>query len=336
MESKILIHHSAFIAWWLDPKSEHGFGNAPLKLFLRLAATKSFGEATFGADGFEGAFYTRVLEGDYNVALLEDIEIDKDGVDIWTVLDLSYEEDGDEGRRIIPVVIENKISGKEDKGLTERYLNAVTSYPRVENAEQMPMGILLTEEPAEPSCNQFDNITYQEFWTFVVEPLVSNGLKPFNEDDCKYIVSHNGKAIFPDKPLSRSMAACAIFKAYLEEYPATTLSELQKAFPCEDLNGYYCDRYYSDLFYESKPDEIGESGYEVLPRTAGDELGSLAEARFDFHLADDRLLPIENGSKKAMCVKRWSKSDFDRLVSYVHAKGYDEFIGIDASRSSCR
>lgn len=31
---------------------------------------------------------------------------------------------------------------------------------------------------------------------------------------------------------------------------------------------------------------------------------------------------------KAMCVKIWRKGDFDRLISYVHAKGYDEFIKI--------
>ena len=34
--------HSAFIAWWLNPKSEHGLGDAPLKLFLRLVATKGW------------------------------------------------------------------------------------------------------------------------------------------------------------------------------------------------------------------------------------------------------------------------------------------------------
>ena len=38
--------HSAFIAWWLNPKSEHGLGDAPLKLFLRLVATKGWNIAT--------------------------------------------------------------------------------------------------------------------------------------------------------------------------------------------------------------------------------------------------------------------------------------------------
>ena len=316
------IRQSAFIAWWLNPKSEHGLGDMPLKLFLRLVAKKSWGKSTFGVDGFDGAFYTRVLAGNYNVELLEDIEIEKDYIDIWTVLELSYEEDFESDRRIIPVVIENKITGNDGANLTERYLNAVVSYPRVENVEQSSMGILLTEEPAEPSCNQFDNITYQELWTDAIEPLVlDKHFKFSNEDDRKYIVSHKGKAVFPDKLLSRSMAACAIFKAYLEEYPATTLEELQKAFPCEGHN---------EFFYESNPENIDESGYQVLPRIGGDEVGSLVEARCDFFVGDDQLLPIENGTKKAMCVKVWHMSDFDRLIHQVFAKGYDKFITVDS------
>ena len=349
-----------------------------LKLFLRLAATKSLGRSTFGIDGFDGAFYNRVLAGNYNVELR------------WPVFELSYEEDGNTERRIIPFVIENK----EDQELVERYFNAVTACPRVEDAELSPMGILLTEEPTQPSCSQFDNITYKELSTYVIEPLVSKPghdralqhladtsrevfdtafaslykpsvverildknskvmevadedidvlrllwdaneevfeaviqhlynehkstldelFKPSAEDGCKYIVYHQGQAIFPDKPLSKAMAACAIFKAYLKEYPATTLAELQRAFPCDELNGYYCGRYYNDLFDESDPDAIDETGYPI--------------ARWDFYLDDEQLLPIENGTKKAMCVKVWRKADFNSLINHVHAKGYDKFITI--------
>ena len=396
---------SAFIAWWLNPKSDHGLGEAPLRLFLRLAATKSWGEATFGVDGFDGAFYSRVLAGSYNVDMLEDIEVEKDGIDIWTVLELSYEEDDKVDRRIIPVVIENAVDSNGGKGLTERYLNAVTSYPRIENAEQASMGILLTVEPTQPSCNQFDNITYQELFTYVIEPLASNQLqnvvdnnreifdtafsslyrpsvvekvldknskvleitdeeanilrmlwdadeavfeaaiyhlyneqhqealdklfKSSNKDQNKYIVSHNGKAVFPGRQLSKAMTACAIFKAYLKEYPETTLSDLQRAFPCEDLSDYYYDRYYNDLFYESRPDNIDCDGEQILPRTGGKNIGSEGLAKWDFYLEEEQLLPIENGTKHAMCVKMWRKGDFDKLIKHVHDKGYDKFISIE-------
>ena len=399
--------HSEFIAWWLNPKSDHGLGDAPLKLFLRLAATKSLGEATFGIDGFDGAFHNRVLTGNYNVKLLENT--------VLTALELSYEEDGDTHRRVIPVVMEYQISDNDGNGLTERYVKAVTSYPQVEDAELSPMGILLTEEPTQPSCSQFDNITYQELLTYVIKPLVSKAdsdsesqkdkniqlvtdnnreiidtafsslyrpsevekivdgnskvldttdaeinilrmLWDENEavfeaviyhlykehqatldklfassekDDVKYTVTHNGKAIFPGKSLSKAMTACAIFKAYLEEYPATTLDELQKAFPCEELNDYYYDRFYNDLFYCSDPDNIGCSGEQVLPRTGGKNIGSETLAKWDFYLADEQLLPIENGTQKAMCVKIWRKHDFGRLIKLVHDKGCDRFITIE-------
>lgn len=177
--------HSAFVAWWLNPKSEHGLGDLPLKLFLRLLATKRLGESTFGIDGFDGAFYSRVLAGNYNIALLEDIEVEKnvgkicnnnskDRIDIWTVLELSYEEDDDVIRRIIPVVIENKIYSGEGKKQTLRYFYAASTYPKTEYVEQMPMCVLLTVGSKDLSCSQFSNITYQELLTYVIEPLVSS------------------------------------------------------------------------------------------------------------------------------------------------------------------
>ena len=446
--------HSSFVAWWLNPKSEHGLGDLPLKLFLRLVATKRLGESTFGIDGFDGAFYCRVLAGNYNIALLEDIEVEKnvgkicnnnskDRIDIWTVLELSYEEDDDVIRRIIPVVIENKIYSGEGKKQTLRYFNAVSSYPQTEDVEQMPMGVLLTVGSKDPSCSQFSNITYQELLTYVIEPLVSSVapdsvqfvesfirnlgrpaltddkyygvlavsrkeksmlqkvvennreifdvafaslykaaevkkiigsgsqmsnipendihilrmlwdanevvfkavlyhlhgeqhkakldklFKSTNRDTSKFKVSYNGSEIFPGKRLSKAMTACAIFKAYLMQYPATTLKQLQNAFPCKELNDYYYDRYYNDLFYEYPTEVFDEGGYELLPHTGGKDTGRLARAMWDFYIKDDLLLPIENGNKKAMCVKMWRKGDFDKLIEFVHTNGFDKFITIE-------
>ena len=446
--------HSAFIAWWLNPKSEHGLGDLPLKLFLRLLATKRLGESTFGIDGFDGAFYSRVLAGNYNIALLEDIEVEKnvgkicnnnskDRIDIWTVLELSYEEDDDVIRRIIPVVIENKIYSGEGKKQTLRYFYAASTYPKTEHVEQMPMCVLLTVGSKDPSCSQFSNITYQELLTYVIEPLVSSVapdsvqfvesfirnlgrpaltdnkyygvlavsrkeksmlqkvvennreifdvafaslykaaevkkiigagsqtsnisendihilrmlwdanevvfkavlyhlygeqhkakldklFKSTNRDTSKFKVSYNGSEIFPGKRLSKAMTACAIFKAYLKQHPATTLKQLQDAFPCKELNDYYYDRYYNDLFYEYPTGVFDEGGYESLRFTGGKDKGVLARAMWDFYIKDDLLLPIENGNKKAMCVKMWRKGDFDKLIEFVRTKGFDKFITIE-------
>ena len=147
------------------------------------------------------------------------------------------------------------------------------------------------------------------------------------KNEIKYVVSYNGEPLFDGKRLSKAMTACAIFKAYLMKYPATTLEELRKAFPCEKLNDYYYDRYFNDLFYESHPENIDEDGFEILTRTGGKYKGQAVRANWDFYLKKDLLLPIENGQKKAMCVKMWRKGDFDKLIEFVE-ENY-KFIGIE-------
>ena len=100
----------------------------------------------------------------------------------------------------------------------------------------------------------------------------------------------------------------------------TTLEEMRQAFPCDKLNQYYSGRYYQDLFYPSCPDTIDEGGYEILQYTAGKHIGKEARAKWDFYLDADQLLPIEGGSKRAMCVKFWRKRDFESLAEWVSQK----------------
>lgn len=454
--------HSAFIAWWLNPKSEHGLGDAPLKLFLRLVATKESGEIIFKKNDCRVDFYSRVLAGDYNITIREDFELEKSvgklnsdnskgRIDIWSALELTVkDEDGKDSSLAVGMLIENKIYSNEGKNQTVRYFEAVNSYMNEFPSEMeysSGMGILLTATKQKPSCDQFTNITYQELLTYVIEPLMSSVdadslqfveafvrklavskkekifhnlkaqktasllkertstmlervvtnnrdifenafaslypsadvkkiigeryetltsgnvdddnilrmlwdaneilfkaviyhlygdkhsakldklFKSSNRDNSKYVVSYNGTEIFPGKRLSKAMSACAIFKAYLMEYPATTLAELRNAFPCEKLNGYYYDRFYNDLFYESNPDNVDETGYEILTYTAGKHKGKEAKAKWDFYLDEEKLLPIENGQKNAMCVKMWRKGDFDKLVEFVE-ENY-KFIGIE-------
>ena len=446
--------HSAFLAWWLNPRSEHGLGDSPLKLFLRLLATKNWSDTTFMVDGFDNVLYSRILAGNYNIALIEEFEVEKnvgkicnsnskDRIDIWSVLELTYEEDDTEERIIMPLVIENKIYSGEGQKQTQRYYNAASSYSNVDGRQLKPMCVLLTVESKRAQSEHFDNITYQELLTYVIEPLatsvapdslqfvesfirnlgrpaltnnkyygvlavsrkeksmlirvVENNrdlfdaafsslyrkadvkkilgnnfhdsdtssdnvnilrmlwdanevafkavlyhlygenhkskldklFKSTNRDTSKYFVLYDGIKMFDGKRLSKAMTACAIFHAYLKKYPSTTLEQLQKAFPCKELSDYYYDRYYNDLFYESHPENVNKDGFEELPRTGGKDKGYLALAVWDFYLKDKLLLPIENGNKKAMCVKMWRKGDFDKLIEYVHTYGYDEFIKIE-------
>ena len=65
--------HSAFIAWWLNPKAEHGLNDAPLKLLLRLFATKDMGHYIF-----DSSVYAKVLAGNYSVELMDGgVEVEK-------------------------------------------------------------------------------------------------------------------------------------------------------------------------------------------------------------------------------------------------------------------
>lgn len=87
---------------------------------------------------------------------------------------MSYEEDGDEVRQIVPVIIENKIYSNEGKEQTMRYYNAALDYRQEDSVESIPKGVLLTVEDKVPSCDVFVNVTYQELLTYVIEPLVSS------------------------------------------------------------------------------------------------------------------------------------------------------------------
>lgn len=149
--------------------------------------------------------------------------------------------------------------------------------------------------------------------------IISKVIKTNNRDNTRYLIGigEDNWLNANGKPASKSEASYLIFKAYLMEYPATTLAELRKAFPCEELNAYYYDRYYNDLFYESNPDNVDETGYEILTYTAGKHKGEEAMAKRSFYLDEEKLLPIENGQKNAMCVKMWRKGDFDKLVEFV-------------------
>lgn len=442
--------HSAFVCWWLNPVSDHGLGDAPLKLFLRLVASKQYGRHIF-----KNGFFPKVLAGNYAVDVVEKFEVEKNvgeissnesknRLDIWTVLSLTSETDSGSESLVVPIVIENKIYSGVGKNQIERYTDAMISYKRTlgKDVESSPLGVLLTVDKFEQKHSQFTNITYQELLTYVIEPLmhcvavekqtfvdsfvrnlghpmltdkkhygvlaisqkestmlntlaenykdifdkafaslyssksVKNILgkdvyasisldeegqidilrelwdanemvfksviyhlygghrkeldklfKGSNRDNSKYRVFYNDKEIFPNKRLSKAMTACAIFKAYLMENPSTTLAELQQKFPCKELNGYYYDRYYNDLFYEV-PTECDEGGYAVLARTGGKYEGTFARAEWDFYLDDEKLLPVSQGAQKAMCVKMWRKGDFDRLIEFVGKMRYDKFITI--------
>lgn len=448
--------HSAFLRWFFSTDSSHGLGDKPLRLFLRLLATLKWGQHTF-KDGL----YDKVIAGNYELELLEPVETEKhvgkinagaknskDRIDLWMVVGLSYEIDGEQKTHVFPIVIENKIYAREGADQTKRYWDALNGYCSAKGADSSPIGVMLSPNNITgATSDQFMHLTYQQLLTYVLEPALAISMPPAdkayltafirnlgrpsdnashdftvlaiskqecsfitrlyedhrqlfkqalvatfpgnvvrdilgkeeykgvegsmseaeslllrevwngNEEIFKAVIYQNysnkqqelgklfkgnnrdnskfrvydgsGNEIFPGKRLSKAMAACAIFKAYLAHNPTTSLAELQNAFPCGEINSYYSENYYKDLFYMYDENNVDEHGEIALSFTAGKRCGTPSLAKGDFYLKDEFLLPIENGEKKAMCVKMWRKGDFDRLIKHIAEKGYDEYITIE-------
>jgi hypothetical protein len=448
--------HSAFLGWLLNPESSHGLGAEPLKLFLRLVATLKWGPQTFGE-----VLYRKVLAGNFEIELLEPIELEKnvgeweptfeqrssvvgpghdkwikqprkDRIDVWTVVCLTYEEEGVERKHAFPIVIENKIYSNLAEKQTQRYYDAMLQYIDTMKESAMaysPIGVLLSPDGKNPDCGQFTSMTYQQMLDYVLTPvsvmtmpateysfietyirnlgrpsdaanhdysplavskeecdliksvqsvdktnlldellvatygskaeqmigrtlpigdaeqqrlllevwdanenvfkaiayqqytekkdILTKLFKGNNRDNTKYRVYYgDGKTeVFPRRRLSKAMAACAIFKAYISSRPGTTLEQLREAFPCKDVNNYYLDNYYADLFYLF-PEEVNEAGEPCLAYTSNRRNGIPSLAKWDFYLGDEQLLQLADG-KKVMCVKMWRKDDFDNLLWHV-------------------
>ena len=122
--------HNAFIAWWLDPKAEHGLNEAPLKLLMRLIATKDMGRYIFNSD-----VYAKVIAGNYKVEALDGVEVEKcvnndknKCIDIWAVLKMTFETADESQKFFYPLAIENKIYSKGDGKRNIWYLNDICAH----------------------------------------------------------------------------------------------------------------------------------------------------------------------------------------------------------------
>ena len=197
--------HSAFLRWLLSPDSSHGLGIEPLKLFLRLIATLKRGHETFGNE-----LYRKVLAGNYELELLEPIEVEKsvgkleasakatnkDRIDLWTVVCLTYEEDGEEKKFAFPIVVENKIYSKEGKDQTKRYYAAMNNYidakKKETGLEYSPIGLLLSPGNLSADCNQFASMTYQQLLDHVLAPV---SFMPMPAAECSFVKTYSSKVI---------------------------------------------------------------------------------------------------------------------------------------------
>ena len=167
--------HNAFIAWWLDPKAEHGLNEAPLKLLMRLIATKDMGRYIFNSD-----VYAKVIAGNYKVEVLDGVEVEKcvnndknKCIDIWAVLKMTFETADESQEFFYPLAIENKIYSKGGGKRNIWYLNDICAhlmeYPQENRGKGV--GIFLSPGGVMPQSNCFTPITCRELLAYVIEPL---------------------------------------------------------------------------------------------------------------------------------------------------------------------
>ena len=134
--------------------------------------------------------------------------------------------------------------------------------------------------------------------------------------NAKYKVTLNGSAVLQGR-LSKSQAALAVFKAYMQVKPNATLAELQTAFPIslnDDLH-----RYYNSMFAVYDSSKVDEGGYMHVTRTEGKYSGNDALAAWDFYDKDAMMLNVEG--KEVMCPKKWTQPDFEKLVECIEKMG---------------
>lgn len=137
--------------------------------------------------------------------------------------------------------------------------------------------------------------------------------KKSNRDNSKYRVSYNSEYIFPEKrALSKAMTALAIFHAYVKKNNDISVYDLNKVFPCKDLNEYYFKNYYKDIFYLYSEQLHFDSDNKT-------HQGKDSRAVWDFYVKPSQLMDISCGNTKVMAVKMWRKRDFEKLLNHVNS-----------------
>lgn len=212
--------HSAFLRWLFSPTSSHGLGDKPLKLLLRLLVNESilqkidiFGEVTHV-----------LMAGQYDINLLEPIELEKnvgqlkegtevkdmDRIDIWTVIEVTYDED-EPHKIVFPLVIENKIYSGEGERQTERYYDAMNAFcnAKPEGSDYRPLGVFLSPDKKKATCNKFICLCYQELLDFIIDPIASMTMP---DTDRSFVDSYIRNLSRPSSDSNRDFSVIAISK----------------------------------------------------------------------------------------------------------------------------
>lgn len=172
--------HSAFLAWLLNPQSNHGLKDYALRKLLRLYATSEKAEELLKD------WQSNFLIGDY---VLDDVEVftekstktdtgekikEKEGrMDIYIEANIKSNKnnDSEQEERSLRICIENKIYSSEHDDQTNVYHMYLTK--NKDGSEPLLVEIFLAPtEDNKISAETFVPLTYEQFLCHVIEPLL--------------------------------------------------------------------------------------------------------------------------------------------------------------------
>lgn len=141
-------------------------------------------------------------------------------------------------------------------------------------------------------------------------------LNESNRDNTKYLVYTSEGTLMNDKnkPSPKSLSSFYIFKAWMHDHKEATLDDIRKAFPVAKCAEHYNDMY-QYLFYKYDKKKIIDSSDETNESLPKDKI----YAEWAFYKDDNANkyhLKLKD-AEKVVCVKKWQKNAFDRLIDYV-------------------
>jgi len=170
--SHIELWHSGFIKWVLDPKSNLGLSDWPLKRFLSLLVL----------EGISKKAKLDLSIADIELLNLQDMVLETEKY--FRILpeeggkfDIYAENDN------FRLVIENKIKAKERNDQTQKYYKFINN---LKDGKKNILVFLTPDSTQEPKSPYFIKITYQALCDSLLKPLQDN----LKEGESKYIVSH--------------------------------------------------------------------------------------------------------------------------------------------------
>lgn len=209
--------HSAFVSWWLNPKSDHGLGNAPLKLFLRLVASAGMGAGIIAEN-----LYVKFMSGDYEVDVVEDFCLEKDcngkkgRMDIYSILSLSFQYADEKNEIRMPFCIENKIKSIEGQDQTKKYYDFLKE--QLEGEDGFPLGVYLSpEKPEKLTSDKFITVEYKDLLSYVIEPIMSH-VSPDRQSFVQAFVRNLGKLSSENTAIAVSCKEKAMIANLADKY----------------------------------------------------------------------------------------------------------------------